>query len=263
MPSKIENYRKELNGLCAEGFYLKCGLRNEMDISYSKKELSGLDDAVVSKIKNASFRDNYQKWYNASLAVVKQLLPDRVRDYVPCYHSDSKKEKSLTNYGIEDYLLGLTLTAFSLEHNYSFIRKRFELQYEIVRSLPARLDSSIFEIRQLLEAEMFDSEIDAAAMLAKKGFLRGAGAICGVILEKHLKTVAAAHSLKLTKKEPTINDLNELLKNNGVIDISQWRHLQYLGDIRNLCDHDKSSEPTKENLNDLIAGAKKVLKTVY
>ena len=51
--------------------------------------------------------------------------------------------------------------------------------------------------------------------------------------------------------------------NNSVIDISQWRHLQYLGDIRNLCDHDKSSEPTRENLDDLIAGAKKVLKTVY
>lgn len=54
-----------------------------------------------------------------------------------------------------------------------------------------------------------------------------------------------------------------LLMNNSVIDISQWRHLQYLGDIRNLCDHDKSSEPAKENLDDLIAGAKKVLKTVY
>ena len=110
---------------------------------------------------------------------------------------------------------------------------------------------------------MFDSEIDAAETLAKRGFLRGAGAICGVVLEKHLKSVAKSHNLNITKKAATINDVNELLKNNNVIDVAQWRHLQFLGDIRNICDHDKSSSPTKENLDDLISGVRKVLKTVY
>lgn len=242
---------------------LKIGLHNEMGIPVSDKSLKGVSNEVVEKIKKASFRDKYQKWYNASLAAIKQLLPDRVGDFVSAYHIDAKKGKDLTNYGIEDYILGLSLTSISKESNHSFILSKFELQYQMVCSLQSRLDSSLFEIKQLVEADIFDSEIDAAAMLAKKGFLRGAGAICGVVLEKHLKAVATAHNIKIAKKTPTLNDLNEQLKNNDVIDVAQWRHLQYLGDLRNRCDHDKTPEPTKENLEDLIVGVRKVLKTVY
>ena len=61
-------------------------------------------------------------------------------------------------------------------------------------------------------ADLFDSELDAAEALAKKKFLRGAGAMAGVVLEKHLRQVCSNHSVKISKKAPTINDLNDLLK---------------------------------------------------
>ena len=263
MESNIEKFRKEIHGLCIDGLLLESGLRNEMGVPYSDKDLNGVSGEMITKIKKATFKDQYQKWYNASLAVIKQLLPDRVSDFVSAYHQDTKKEKNLTNYGIEDYILGITLTSYSTDNNYSFIRSKYGLQYQIVRSLRDRLDSSLFEMKQLVEADLFDSEIDAASLLAKSGFLRGAGAICGVVLEKHLKTVVKSHTIKLSKKTPTINDLNELLKKYNVIDVAQWRHIQFLGDLRNLCDHDKTHEPTKENLDDLISGVRKVLKTVY
>lgn len=263
MESNLDKYRKEIQGLCKEGLYLKFGLRNEMHIRYMDSELEGISEEKVIDIKKATFKNKYQKWYNASLAAIKQLLPDRVADFISAYHLDVKKEKDLTNYGIEDYILGITLINYSKESNCGIIQNKFNLQYQIVCSLSDRLDSTLFEIKQLIESDLFDSEIEAASMLAKNGFLRGAGAICGVVLEKHLKTVAIAHTIKIAKKTPTINDLNELLKNNNVIDVAQWRHIQYLGDIRNICDHDKTSEPTKENLEDLISGVRKVLKTIY
>lgn len=263
MVSNLEKYRKEIDGLITEGMLLRFGLGNEMGISFPKDTFVNVNDGVAKKLKNATFRDRYQKWYNASLAAIKRLLPDRVADFVSAYHSNEKKDKSVSNFGIEDYLLGLSLSSFSKDRNQSLILHKFNLQYEIVRSLPDRLDSSLFEIQQLVEADLFDSEIDAAAMLAKRGFLRGAGAVCGVVLEKHLKSVAASHGLKISKKAPSINDLNELLKNNDIIDLAQWRHLQYMGDLRNLCDHDKTPDPTASNLDDLISGVKKVLKTVY
>lgn len=263
MESNLDKYRKEIQELCVNGFILRCGLRNEMGIPFTEAEVKGISDNMLQTIKKATFSDRYQKWYNASLATIKQLLPDRVVDFVSAYHQEVKKDKNLTNYGIEDYILGITLTSFSKESNYGYIRSKFDLQYQIVCSLRDRLDSSLFEIRQLVEADLFDSEIDSAAMLVKSGFLRGAGAICGVVLEKHLKTVASSHTIKMTKKNPTINDLNELLKANNVIDVAQWRHLQYLGDLRNLCDHDKTQEPTNDNLDDLVSGVRKVLKTIY
>ena len=41
------------------------------------------------------------------------------------------------------------------------------------------------------------------------------------------------------------------------------RHIQLLGDIRNLCDHDKKQEPTKDQVQTLIDGTDKIIKTVF
>lgn len=263
MISNVEKLRKDIEALIKDGGWLLIGLYNEMDRPIPKVYLRGLEQGAVEKMKKTLFRDNYQRWYNASLVSVKQLLPDRLNDFVSAYHQEVKKEKTIINFGIEDYILGLSLTSYSTESNQGFILSKFKLQYEIVRSLLDRLDSSLYEMRQMVEADFFDSEIEAADMLVKRGFFRSAGALCGVVLEKHLKEVATFHNLKIPKKMPCINDLNELLKTNSVIDVAQWRHLQYLGDIRNLCDHDKSAEPTKEQVSDLVAGTRKVLKTVF
>jgi len=69
--------------------------------------------------------------------------------------------------------------------------------------------------------------------------------------------------LAIAKKNPTIADLNEALKSAGAIDLPQWRFIQHLGDIRNLCDHSRKLEPTADQVADLLVGAKKVTKTVY
>jgi hypothetical protein len=126
-----------------------------------------------------------------------------------------------------------------------------------------RFESSLFDIRQLVQADLFDSELDAARELGKHKFTRAAGALAGVVLERHLAQVCDNHNIKMTKKAPNIADLNNALKEASVIDVPQWRFIQHLADIRNLCDHDKKSEPTVEQVDDLIAGVMKVTKTLF
>ena len=94
-------------------------------------------------------------------------------------------------------------------------------------------------------------------------FVRAAGAIAGVVLEKHLGQVTDNHSAKTRKKHPTISDLNDLLKANGVVDVPLWRQIQRLGDLRNLCDHNKERAPTKEGVEELVDGVDKIAKTLY
>ena len=48
----------------------------------------------------------------------------------------------------------------------------------------------------------------------------GAGAMAGVVLESHLTQVCENHNIKITKKDPTVNDLNDLLKTNDIIEVS-------------------------------------------
>ncbi len=109
---------------------------------------------------------------------------------------------------------------------------------------------------------MFDPD-HAAEELAKKKFARASGAIAGVVLEKHLAQICENHQVKNSKKHPTISDLNELLKGADVIDVPQWRFIQHLTDIRNLCDHNKARDPTSDQVSDLLAGVRKLTKTLF
>jgi hypothetical protein len=127
----------------------------------------------------------------------------------------------------------------------------------------ARFESSLFDIRQLVQADLFDSELEAADELVKQKFVRAAGALAGVVLERHLAQVCDNHGIKVRKKAPGIADFNNALKSAGVFDVPQWRFNQHLADIRNLCDHDKRVEPTAEQVRDLVAGVAKVTKTLF
>jgi hypothetical protein len=170
------------------------------------------------------------------------------------------------NYRIEDYLQGLNVTLGWAKEKVvgpDAAIPQFRQQLAILNSLGARFESSLFDIRQLVLADLFDSDLDAAEELAKKKFTRASGALAGVVLERHLSQVCENHAIKLAKKAPVISDLNNSLKEAEVIDVPQWRFVQHLTDIRNLCDHNKTKEPTVEQVNDLVAGVRKITKTLF
>ena len=133
----------------------------------------------------------------------------------------------------------------------------------ILKSVSKRFESSLFDIQNLVQADLFDSELDAAKELLKNKFTRAAGAICGVILEKHLKLVCESHEVKIGRKKATIGNFNDVLKDSQIIEMSQWRFIQHLADIRNICGHDDEVEPTQDQVSDLIQGVSKITKTLY
>ena len=177
-----------------------------------------------------------------------------------------RKDVSYENYRIEDYLQGLTVTRGWQKEKVvgpDAAIPQFRQQLNILKSVKARFESSLFDIRQLAQADLFDSELEAAAELVKHKFTRAAGALAGVVLERHLLQVCENHTIKVSKKAPGIANLNSALKQASIIDVVQWRFIQHLADIRNLCDHGKKAEPTSSQVDDLIAGVAKVVKTLF
>jgi len=209
----------------------------------------------------------YQAWYTKALPVVKQILPDRYADFVEQYKLDKRKDITYLTYTISDYLIGLRITRGWEKENvvnaFGAFSSKFEKQLTILSSCLERLDSVLSDIQGTLQAELFDDELDAAQELHKKGHLRAAGALCGVTLERHLATVAKNHGVNITKKDPTISDFNDAFKNANIYDVPNWRFIQRLGDIRNLSVHFKGREPTKDEVDEMITGTQKVLKTVF
>jgi len=47
------------------------------------------------------------------------------------------------------------------------------------------------------------------------------------------------------------------------LDVANWRWIQRLGDIRNLCAHAKDREPTKDEVLELVNGVEKCIKTIF
>jgi hypothetical protein len=198
------------------------------------------------------------------MQVVKQVLPDRLSDFVKQYKDEKRKQTDFLTYGVSDYMIGLRTTrGYQTAVDGKAAFPKFQQQLNILKSAQGRLESSLFDMLEILQADLFDDELDAASELCKKGFLRGAGAVSVVVLERHLAHVCGKHNLKIRKKDPTINDLNQMLKDAGVIDMPMWRFIQHLGDIRNLCDHNKDRDPSKDEVNDLISGVTKVIKTLF
>jgi len=247
--SNIEKYKEDLKRLIDKGRAL-------------------LSDLEKKKDKAISFLAGYQKWYSEAQEVVRQILPNRFDEFNQLYYEEKRKKIDVSTYSIKDWLLGIRAcrnkyTGEKEFEDFGAVLMRFRNQLLILESAEVRFESSLFEIKQLVQADLFDSELDAARELNKKGFTRGAGAIAGVVLEGHLLQVCENHNIKIKKKNPTINDYNELLKKNHVIDIPTWRFIQHLADLRNLCNHKKERAPIKEEIEELIDGVEKTTKTVF
>ena len=81
-----------------------------------------------------------------------------------------------------------------------------------------------------------DDEVQAARHLLSRGFLRSAGALVGVVLERHLKTLLRKHTLPIRyPKKAGLSKLNDLCKDT-IYDLVTWRKVQHLTDLRNLCE---------------------------
>lgn len=270
MISNIEKYKKDLANLTRKGDMLLMAMQNDcLPEQFAKEVRKAFPEAKAKEyIKSLPiFKYDYQAWYSEAKIVIKQLLSDRLSDFERHYEKPkSRKDISFENYRIEDYLQGLNVTRGGGREKIvgpDAAIPQFEQQLAILKSVSSRFESSLFDIRQIVQADLFDSELESAKELIKHGFLRGAGAIAGVVFEKHLAQVSENHNIQTRKKDPTISDFNDLLKSGGVLDVPSWRQIQRLGDIRNLCDHNKDREPTKEEAQELVDGVEKFTKTLF
>jgi len=217
--------------------------------------------------KAVRLHEDYQLWYSKSLPVIRQLLPERYQEFQDQYKPERRSDQILDflTYSISDYLLGIRVTRGKVNvfDPYSPFSSKFHLQLSILLSAADRVDSLLTDMEGVLQSDLFKHELLAADELFKKKHLRSAGTLTGVSLEMHLGRVCMNHNISMTKKSPTISDFNEALKSANIIDVPTWRHIQLLGDIRNLCAHAKGREPTNDEISDLISGTKKIQSTVF
>jgi hypothetical protein len=261
MGSTLERLRTDFDELVVEGTAMFISLMaagEEPDQEWIEA-LATMEKSGKAK----EFRGSYEGWYSEAEALVAQLLPNRVGQFRDLYRQEKRKEITAETYGIADFLLGISVSKGGVplfEPRDSVVMK-FKQQREILGAVERKFDSSLFDLRQLVQADVLDGELDGARELAKAGFDRAAAVIAGVALERHLRQVATQRSVT-TPRSATIARLNDALKDAGVIDTPEWRRIQRLGDLRNLGGHAREREPSAEEVQELIEGVSRVTKLV-
>lgn len=216
--------------------YLKSNSENRDKIERLRKASGDIDDFSV----------NYEKFYTLSLKIVKSLSPERLDDFVKQYKDEKRKVVSVANYLISDAIVGYKHTYGNYDRSSAL--PRLKTQISILKAIKDNISNLINDIDTLVRADLFDSELESAAHLLSRGHGRASGAVAGVVLETHLANFAERHGYNSRKKHSTIADYNEFLKSEGIIEITTWRRIQSLGDIRNLCDHQKAGNQAKKML---------------
>ena len=210
---------------------------------------------------NNNLHLGYQAWYSKCLRALKVVNHERLAEFISYYEPEKKRNYGYTSYKIRDYLMNVRFPTQNFD-GFSAFSTGIQQQIAIIHGAIVLADDRIADIEATIMYEVLGEELDAAEDLLKIGALRAAGAVSGVSLEQHLKLVCSSRGISFRKKSPTLSDYNQSLRDNEVIDVPTWRRIQSLADIRNLCVHSRAEEPTKDQVRDLVDGAKRVISEI-
>lgn len=108
MSNKFERYKKDLKNLITRGALLCYVMAKELNNGVlTGPNLDEVSPDIQAKIKKTSFNQEYDKWYNESLAIIRLLMPDRLDEFRLLYKNEKRKEISYETYTVSDYLIGL------------------------------------------------------------------------------------------------------------------------------------------------------------
>lgn len=103
-------------------------------------------------------------------------------------------------------------------------------------------------VKSLVQAELFDNELDQARQLLSNGYHSAAAVIAGVVLETTLRQLCVENSLPTSK----LDKMNADLAKAGIYNLLMQKRITALADIRNNAAHGKSTEFRRDDVSDMI-----------
>ena len=165
MSEKTEKFEDQLNDLISRGNQLYLFVR----LTYYRESIEERLTEELGDSKQTerhiqdlpNFFDQYQSWYSEALTLVKQVLPDRLDDFISYYkYSGARKELTTENYRIHDLLVGLRRkhgTRIIVDGRSAIPKLRQQLS--IVEAAKETFGSALIDLKLVLQADLFDSEL--------------------------------------------------------------------------------------------------------
>ncbi|EFF82545.1 hypothetical protein HMP0015_1965 [Acinetobacter haemolyticus ATCC 19194] len=108
----------------------------------------------------------------------------------------------------------------------------------------------LISFKQIVQAEVFETELEQAKSLLENGYKNAAGVIAGVVLETAVKELCLNNNIDIERKKLT--QLNDELAKASVYNKLQQKQITALADIRNNAAHGDYDQFTKEDVERMI-----------
>lgn len=143
--------------------------------------------------------------------------------------------------------------------------KQFDSSYNVLKRvkpvfLAAKDDFQggyLSSVKNLVQAELFDSELDQARELLKSGYKGPSAVVSGVVLETALRDLCAQNNLSIGK----LDKMNAELAKAGLYSLFHQKRITALADIRNKAAHGDWQSFTDEDVNGMIRDVESFLGT--
>jgi hypothetical protein len=95
MATNLERFRKDLERLILQGELLEYSMTREIDTKNFLKQVKEHlgEEKLAPFVKTLpDFKTTYEAWYSESLALLRQLLPDRVSNFIALYEKPKSRK---------------------------------------------------------------------------------------------------------------------------------------------------------------------------
>ena len=103
-------------------------------------------------------------------------------------------------------------------------------------------------IKNLIQAEVFETQLEQAKELLKKGYIIASAVIAGTVLETALREICLRNAIE----DGMINKMNDNLAKNGTYSKLQHKRIIALADIRNSSAHGNYDKFDKKDVEMMI-----------
>ncbi|MBV4522590.1 DUF4145 domain-containing protein [Pseudomonas sp. SWRI74] len=110
-------------------------------------------------------------------------------------------------------------------------------------------------LRNLVQAEVFNNELEQAEELLGRGYATASAVIAGVVLETALRDLCSISGIE----HGSINKMNDDLAKAGAYNANQKKQITSLSAIRNSAAHGKPEEFTKDQVRGMIDDVQRFL----
>lgn len=176
-------------------------------------------------------------------------------------------QNALLNWKVKAKTLLINTCGESSHHLTSFIAAEqgtgFSTNYDILKQLSAVFLAAkedfeggyLNSLRNLVQAEVFNNELEQAEELFDREYATAAAVIAGVVLETALRDLCSISGIE----HGSINKMNDDLAKAGTYNANQKKQITSLSAIRNSAAHGKPEEFTKDQVRGMIDDVQRFL----